>query len=195
MCICYILPVSIYTCTTRLIELTVDFQNSKPTSCKMHAFLQNTINFALLYSRFVSKLYLCENSAVYLFDAVVTFLARYRNSETRLKVIIISFFRFLKISTKKQIVGIRSYFFTSLSLCLSLCLSLSLCGEGAGSGDGNRQTGRYSGVKNKTNRQEKRMETQTGRRSGEESGVLMKYFLSFKWSFNYNEFLDVCLHA
>ena len=39
--------------TIGLIELTVAWQNSKPVSCKMHAFLQNAINFALLYSGFV----------------------------------------------------------------------------------------------------------------------------------------------
>ena len=38
-----------------LIELTVAWQNSKPVhiSCKIHAFLQNAISFALLYSGFV----------------------------------------------------------------------------------------------------------------------------------------------
>ena len=44
----------VYTlCTIRLIEITVAWQNSKPVSCKMHAFLQNAISFALLYSGFV----------------------------------------------------------------------------------------------------------------------------------------------
>ena len=42
------LPFTIYMCTFRLIELTVAWLNSKPISCKMHAFLQNSINFALL---------------------------------------------------------------------------------------------------------------------------------------------------
>ena len=40
-------------CIIRLIKLTVAWQNSKPVSCKMHAFLQNAISFALLYSGFV----------------------------------------------------------------------------------------------------------------------------------------------
>ena len=31
----------------------VAWQNSKPVSCKMHAFLQNAISFAVLYSGFV----------------------------------------------------------------------------------------------------------------------------------------------
>ena len=52
-CILGYLPVSIYICTIRLIELTVAWQNSKPVSCKMHVFLQNAISFALLYSGFV----------------------------------------------------------------------------------------------------------------------------------------------
>ena len=42
-----ILPVSMYMCTVSLIDLTVAWQNSKPVSCKMHAFLQNANTFAL----------------------------------------------------------------------------------------------------------------------------------------------------
>ena len=40
-------------CTIRLTESTVSWQNSKPVSCKMHAFFQNAISFALFYSGFV----------------------------------------------------------------------------------------------------------------------------------------------
>ena len=47
-----ILPVRIYMRTICLIELTVAWQNSKPVSRKMHAFLQNAIIVALLYSGF-----------------------------------------------------------------------------------------------------------------------------------------------
>ena len=47
------LPVNIYLRTICLTEFTVAWQNSKPVSCKMHAFLKNAINFALLYSGFV----------------------------------------------------------------------------------------------------------------------------------------------
>ena len=39
--------------TLRLLKLKVAWQNSKPVACKMHAFLQNAISFALLYSGFV----------------------------------------------------------------------------------------------------------------------------------------------
>ena len=35
--------------TVRSKEVTVVWLNSKPASCKMHAFLQNAISFALLY--------------------------------------------------------------------------------------------------------------------------------------------------
>ena len=42
-----------YMCTARLIELTVAWRNSKAKACKMHAFLQNAISFAFLYSDFV----------------------------------------------------------------------------------------------------------------------------------------------
>ena len=60
-------------CTIRLIKLTVAWQNSKQVSFKMHAFLQNAISFALLYSGLyepISKPYIYKNSAVY---ARVTF--------------------------------------------------------------------------------------------------------------------------
>ena len=76
-------------CPKRLIEPTVAWQNSEPVSCKMHAFLQNAISFALLYSGFVwinyniQALYI-KKSSVYLFDARVVFFARYRNRKTRL---------------------------------------------------------------------------------------------------------------
>ena len=85
------LPFTIYMCTFRLIELTVAWQNSKPISCKMHAFLQNSINFALLYSGFVwtniQALYsyiqkkLSRISAAYLSDCWLRIFARYRNCE------------------------------------------------------------------------------------------------------------------
>ena len=44
----------VYMCAIRLIEPTVAWQNSKSVSCKIHAFLQNAISFALLYNGFVS---------------------------------------------------------------------------------------------------------------------------------------------
>ena len=44
---------SIYTSTTRLIELTDAWQNFKTVSGKFYQFLQNAICFALLYSGFV----------------------------------------------------------------------------------------------------------------------------------------------
>ena len=40
-------------CTIRLIDLSVAWQNSKPVSCKMNAFLQTANSFALLNSGFV----------------------------------------------------------------------------------------------------------------------------------------------
>ena len=47
------IPVSICICTKRLIEVIVDWLNSKPVSCKMNAVLQNAISFALLYNGIV----------------------------------------------------------------------------------------------------------------------------------------------
>ena len=83
-----ILPVSIYMCTIRLIELTVAWQNSKPVSSKMHAFLQNAISVALLYSGFVwtniKASYIQKFSRIG--KARVTFFfARYKHWETRLR--------------------------------------------------------------------------------------------------------------
>ena len=64
-----ILPVSIYMCTICLIGFIVAWQNSKSVSRKMHAFFQNAISCALLYSSFVwtniQALYI-QNSVVYL---------------------------------------------------------------------------------------------------------------------------------
>ena len=72
-----ILPVSIYMCTMRLIELTVAWQNSKPVQCKMHAFIQNSISFSHCYTMVlyepISKLYMYKNSVIYLSDCRVTF--------------------------------------------------------------------------------------------------------------------------
>ena len=59
-------------CTIRLIEFIVAWQNCKPVTCRMHAFLQNAIIFTLLYSGTavlyepISKLCIYKNSAVYL---------------------------------------------------------------------------------------------------------------------------------
>ena len=69
-------------CTIRLIEPTVAWQNSKPVSCKIHAFLQNAISFALLYSGFVwtniSKLYIQNLSHIFFFpiEGLIRFIAR-----------------------------------------------------------------------------------------------------------------------
>ena len=62
-------------CTIRLIEFTVALQNSKPVSCKMHAFLQNAIILhccTAVLSEPVSKLYIYKNSVVqmYIFPIV-----------------------------------------------------------------------------------------------------------------------------
>ena len=38
----------IYTCVQYYVELTVTWQNSKPPSCKTHAFLQTAISSALI---------------------------------------------------------------------------------------------------------------------------------------------------
>ena len=82
-----ILPVSIYMCTIRLEEFTVAWQNSKSVSCKMHAFLQNAISFAWLFSGFIwtnIRALHIQNSVVYLYDARVTCFARHMNWETQL---------------------------------------------------------------------------------------------------------------
>ena len=71
------LPVSIYMCTMRLIELTVAWQNSKPVSCKMHAFLQNAISFVLLYRGFFMNQYpsfIHTKIQPYIFPMLVLFL-------------------------------------------------------------------------------------------------------------------------
>ena len=70
------LPFSIYMCTICFIEFSVAWQNSKPVSCTMHAFLQNAVSHChteILYES-ISKLYIY--SAVYLSDARVTFFCK-----------------------------------------------------------------------------------------------------------------------
>ena len=62
------------------------WQNSKPVSCKMHAFLQNAISFELLYSDY--PIFICTKTQPYIFPIVGLrfFFARHTGIEKPDKV-------------------------------------------------------------------------------------------------------------
>ena len=72
-----------------LIELTVAWLNSKPVSCKMHAFfskMQLVSNRCTAVScEPISKLYIYKNSAVYFYDCWAMFLIFFKFTRATVK--------------------------------------------------------------------------------------------------------------
>ena len=110
-------------CTVHLKELTVAWQNSKPVSCIMHAFLQNLFRIAL--QRLCMNQYpsfICTETQLYIFPIVglsffffffffffflfcFVFFARYKNREIRLYIFV------LKGKRLELYLSLRSWIF------------------------------------------------------------------------------------